>query len=139
MARNFYLDTSIWRDYFEDRTDGLRPLGEFAFQFLKNCKRQRRRVFYSNLVVQELRADYSEEKIGELFLPFGDVLVKVPLSNEQISEARAILSSVTGTHLKDIIHAVLARDNCAVMITRDRHFDALTGFVEIAKPEDVHF
>ena len=36
MAKKFYLDTAIWRDYFEDRGDGTRPIGEFAFQFLRN-------------------------------------------------------------------------------------------------------
>lgn len=70
---------------------------------------------------------------------FKHFLVEVPISNEQISEARRLLSSVKGTHIKDVMHAILARDNCAVMITRDKHFDALVHFVEVAKPEDIHF
>ena len=65
--------------------------------------------------------------------------MEVPISNEQISEARKIASAVKGTHLKDALHAILARDNCALMITRDKHFDALVHLVEIAKPEDIHF
>jgi len=139
MAKKFYLDTAIWRDYFEDRSDGLRPLGEFAFQFLKNCDEKGCKVLYSGLVVQELKSDYSKERITEVFSSFKHFLIKVSISNEQISEAHKILSAIEGAHLKDVAHAILARDNKAVMITRDRHFDALAGFVEVAKPEEIHF
>ena len=137
--KRFYLDTSIWRDYFEDRRDSLRPLGEFAFRFLKNCGNHRCEVLYSCLVVQELRSFYSEEAIKGIFLPFINFLKEVPISGKQISEAGKISFSVQGTHIKDALHAILARDNEAVMVTRDRHFDALADFVEVAKPEDIYF
>ena len=133
------MDTAIWRDYFEDRKDNIRPLGEFAFRFLKNCEKKGCKVLYSGLVVQELKSDYSGERVKKVFFPFKHFLVKVSISNEQISEARRMLLSAGGTHLKDVIHAILARDNDAVMVTRDRHFDALIGFVEVAKPEEIHF
>jgi hypothetical protein len=139
MQKKFYLDTAIWRDYFEDRKDGIRPLGEFAFQFLKNCEKKGCTVLYSGLVVEELKSDYPKERVAEVFSSFKHFIVEVPISNEQISEARKVVSSVKGTHIKDVIHAILARDNCAVMITRDKHFDALAHFVEVAKPEDIHF
>lgn len=139
MPRRFYLDTAIWRDYFEDRKDSIRPLGEFAFQFLKNCEKKDCEVLYSGLVVQELRSYYSEERVAEVFSSFRHFLVEVPISNGQISEARKISSSVQGTHLKDALHAILARDNNAIMVARDRHFGPLEDFVEVAKPEDIHF
>ncbi len=137
--KRFYLDTSIWRDYFEDRSDGLKPLGEFAFQFLKNCEKYGYRVLYSDLVVQELRSDYSKEKLAAVFFPFKHFLEEVQISSEQVSEARRISSTVEGTHVKDVLHAILARDNEAVMITRDKHFDVLVQIVEVEKPEDIHF
>lgn len=139
MSEKFYLDTAIWRDYFEDRKDGLRPLGEFAFQFLKNCEKHGCKVLYSNLVVQELRAHYSKERVAEVFSSFTHLLVEVQISDEQISEARKIVSSADGTHLKDALHSVLARDNGAVMVTRDAHFDVLMDLVKVEKPEDIYF
>lgn len=139
MPQRFYLDTAIWRDYFEDRRDGIRPLGEFAFQFLKSCERNGCEVLYSGLVVQELKSDYSKERVAEVFSSFRHFLVEVPISNGQISEARKISSSVKGTHLKDALHAILARDNKAVMVARDWHFGPLEYLVKIAKPEDIHF
>ena len=76
MGEKFYLDTAIWRDYFEDRKDGIRPLGEFAFQFLKNCEKKGCKVLYSELVVYELKRDYSDEKIKMVFSSFQNLLVK---------------------------------------------------------------
>lgn len=30
--KKFYVDTSVWRDYFEDRSDGIRPFGGVRIQ-----------------------------------------------------------------------------------------------------------
>ncbi|MEK6957602.1 MAG: PIN domain-containing protein [archaeon] len=139
MAQKFYLDTAIWRDYFEDRKDNLRPLGEFAFRFLKDCEKKGCTILYSSLVVEELESHYSKERVAEVFSSFRHMLAEVPISGVQISEARKIVSSTEGTHLKDAVHAVLAKDNGATMIARDKHFEALTEIVEVAKPEDIHF
>jgi len=139
MAGIFYLDTAIWRDYFEDRKDNLRPLGEFAFRFLKNCERNGCIVLYSEAVVQELETYFSKGKVTEVFSSFTEFLREVPISDAQISKARKIVTRIEGTHLKDALHAILARDNGAVMVARDRHFDVLVDFVEVAKPEDIHF
>ncbi len=133
------MDTSIWRDYFEDRKDNIKPLGEFAFQFLKNCEKTGCQVLYSGLVVQELKEHYSRERISEVFSSFKHFLEEVPISKEQISEAKKISLTVKESHLKDIMHAILARDYGAIMITRDKHFDSLSGLVEVFKPEEVHF
>ena len=70
MQQKFYLDTAIWRDYFEDRRDGIRPLGEFAFQFLKNCEKKGCKVLVSDTVILELKVYFSEEDIKQIFLRF---------------------------------------------------------------------
>lgn len=138
MARKFYLDTSIWRDYFEDRRDNIRPLGEFAFDFLKNCEKKKCIVLFSNLIISELEGYYSNEKINHVFSSFKKIIKKVSISDEQKLEAEKISLIIKESHLKDTLHAILAKDNNAVMITRDKHFDSLS-FVEVAKPEDVIF
>ena len=35
MVEKYYLDTCIWRDYFENRSDKFRPLGDWAFSLIK--------------------------------------------------------------------------------------------------------
>ena len=139
MAERVYLDTSIWRDYFEDRKDSIRPLGEFAFQFLKCCGAEGCLVLYSEFVVYELRKDYSEEEINLVFSSFMDFLVEVPISPAQHSEAGRLAGQRTGSHKTDILHAILARDNKAVLVTRDAHFDCLRDIVEIIAPEEITF
>jgi len=139
MIRRFYLDTSIWRDYFEDRTDGIKPLGEFAFQFLKNCEKKGCRVLYSVVVVHELRKDYSYERIELVFSSFEHFLEIVPISNEQYLESKKLAKVKTASHESDILHAILARDNKAVLVTRDFHFETLRDIAEIKAPEEVTF
>jgi predicted nucleic acid-binding protein len=134
----YYLDTSVWRDYYENRSDGLRPLGDFAFDLLKRIKSEKDIVVYSELTIKELARDFDEETIKELFsiLLGYDLLEKVEIRDEQIKEAKE-LSLKTGVHLSDCIHSIVARDNDAILIARDKHFEALRNIVEIRKPEDL--
>ena len=139
MKRRFYLDTAIWRDYFEDRRDSLRPLGEFAFRFLKDCEKHDCEVLYSHLVVYELHSHYSPERVKQVFSSFSHYLKEVSISPDELSEARTLNRELKDTHTSDIVHAILARDNCAVLITRDRHFEALSDIVQVLTPEEVTF
>jgi len=139
MKRRFYLDTAIWRDYFEDWHDNLRPLGEFAFKFLKDCEKNDCEVLFSPLVAHELHSHYSAERVKEVFSSFTHYLKEVFISPEELSEARTLNHKLKDTHTSDIVHAILARDNCAVLITRDRHFETLSSIVQILSPEEVTF
>ncbi|MBI4053588.1 MAG: hypothetical protein HY394_06150 [Candidatus Diapherotrites archaeon] len=139
MEKRFYVDTSVWRDYFEDRSDGLRPLGMFAFDFLKQCVENDSLILYSDLVVMELGHDYSSERIGQMFAPFNENILRLEISAGQISEAKRLSLEIKGAHYADILHALVARDNRAVMVSRDGHFQSLTGIVEVLLPEEVIF
>jgi hypothetical protein len=59
----YYVDTCIWLDLLEDRTDGLRPLGEFAFQFIKKAMRHGDTIIYSSLVLGELMKRHAAAEI----------------------------------------------------------------------------
>jgi len=58
------------------------------------------------------------------------------MSEKQVKEA-ATLSNKLKIPFGDALHGVLARDNDAVMVTRDRHFRKLKDKVIIKKPEDL--
>ena len=81
--------------------------------------------------------NYSGEKIKKTFevVP-SKLLIKVPISKEQIKEALAI-SKKLKIPKKDALHAVLSRDNKAILVTRDKHFYELQETVTIRKPEDL--
>jgi predicted nucleic acid-binding protein len=139
MVQRFYLDSSIWRDYFEDRRDNIRPLGEFAFQFLKKCTETGAEILVSDTVVLELEARLSKERVKEIFSSFREIIRKVAASAEQISEAREEWKKRNKQlPFKDVLHAIIARNNNAVLVARDRHFfDLLASIVEVEKPEDI--
>ncbi|MDD5163016.1 MAG: PIN domain-containing protein [Candidatus ainarchaeum sp.] len=137
MQKKFYLDTSIWRDYFEDRSDGVRPLGEFAFQFLKNCAKKGFTILVSDTVILELKKDFSEEQISDFFNPFESIIVHIAAVSEQYAEAKKEWLQNKAIPLNDFLHAIIARDNNAILISRDRHFAELLSLVESKLPEEV--
>ncbi|HLD59099.1 MAG TPA: PIN domain-containing protein [archaeon] len=137
MVKRFYLDTSIWRDYFEDRKDGIRPLGEFAFQFLKNCRGQNCKILYSAATIFELK-EFADRFYKEIVPDFKDLLILVPIFEQQKNEA-ATISMQRNLPFNDVLHAILARDNNAIIITRDRHFEELFDVTESRVPEQVLF
>ena len=67
MKQRFYLDTSIWRDYYENRSDSSKQLGRLALQLLLKIIKQDGQIFYSDFVVQELMIKYSKEEISTIF------------------------------------------------------------------------
>ena len=81
---------------------------------------------------------YSKEEISTIFsIIFNlDLLVKVLISKEQAKEA-TILCKKRKVPFGDALHAILARDNKAIMVTRDKHFKKLKDIAEIKKPEDL--
>jgi predicted nucleic acid-binding protein len=139
MQRKFYLDTSIWRDYFEDRRDGIRPLGEFAFRFLKECEKKGIPIIVSDAVIIELEARISKERVKEIFSSFRGILRMVAANQAQISEAKKEWENRNkALPFKDVLHAIIARDNDAVLVARDNHFfDLLNSIAEVEKPEDI--
>jgi len=132
----YYIDACIWRDYWENRSDRFRPLGEWAFRFLRSIADQDI-VLISEMLLDELHKKYAPEEVVEML----DVVpaasrVDISVSSLQESEAKS-LARERGVAFGDALHAVLARDCGATMITRDNHFWKLTDIVDVKKPEDL--
>jgi predicted nucleic acid-binding protein len=135
VPEKYYLDACIWIDYFENRSDRLRPLGDWAFSLIKKIIDENGLIIFSDLVFEELCALYSQEAIvSMLSICPEDTLIRITASYRQINEAK-VLSRKLRTPLKDTLHAVLARDNDAILITRDKHFTELFG--KVSKPEEL--
>lgn len=137
MAEKYYLDSCIWRDYFENRSDKLRPLGDWAFLLLKKAILNNTLIVYSELVEEELKIAYSEKEIFDIFsIVPKEILIKVNVSEEQLTEAIQF-SRKNKFPVKDALHAILARDNNAILVSRDKHFYELGKDVTTKKPEDL--
>ena len=133
--KRFYVDTSVWRDYLEDRSDGLRPLGLFAFKFFHYCKKHRCKVLYSSHMLDEFGKAYSSERIQETMgLIDQDLLQQVIVTKDAI--ILAVDLQKQGMHKEDALHAALAIVNNAILVSRDKHFKENPDLVDGKTPEE---
>ncbi|MBW2984989.1 type II toxin-antitoxin system VapC family toxin [Candidatus Woesearchaeota archaeon] len=136
MAEKYYLDTSIWMDYYEDRTDPSKDIGEFAFKLLCKLLASKSKIVVSTFLLRELETAYTLDQIRGLTLHFEKIMEKVDVSEEQWNEAKKIAEE-RKLPRGDAIHAILARDNKAVLVSRDKHFQLLKDICEVVKPEEL--
>lgn len=133
----FYIDTSIWMDYYENRRDRFRPLGEWAFRLFKKIEKDNDVVLCSDFVVDELTDKYTEDKIKEIFdIVKEHNLIILKKNEKQIREAIR-LSKKRKLPFGDAIHAILSRDNKAVLVARNHHFEELQDIAKAKKPEEL--
>lgn len=137
MQKRYYLDTCIWRDYFENRKDRFRPLGDWAFEAIKIIIDNEDIIIYSDAVEEELLSAYSKEKVNEIIsIVPPEIMIKVCITKKQAEEGR-ILAKKLKIPLKDAFHSILARDNNAILISRDKHFYNLLNIVVLKLPEEL--
>ena len=134
----FYIDTSIWRDYYEDRRDKFNFFGEHAFKLFLQIKEREDIVVYSELVIKELKNDFDDSVIMEIFdiMKKENLLEKTDINKSDVEEATKIYKKLK-IPFGDCLHAILARKHSAIMVTRDKHFELLRDVVEVKKPEDL--
>ena len=136
MASRYYLDTAIWRDLHDNRKDKSKNLGELAFELFGRIRSNKEKIVYSDFVVEELSRAYDEQTISKLFKNVSALLEKVEISEKQMKEA-AVLSKELNIPFGNALHGVLARDNNAIMVTRDKHFKKLKDKIVVKKPEEL--
>jgi len=132
----YYLDTSIWMDLYEDRRDPSKNIGEFAFRLFCYLLASKSRIVVSTFLLRELEVTYPLDKIRGLTRPFERLMEKVDVSDEQRQESKRIAEE---KHIPrgDALHAILARDNNAILISRDNHFMLLKNICPVMKPEEI--
>lgn len=130
----YYVDTCIWRDYWENRQDNLRPLGEFALKFFNNLDSDDI-VYYSNLTLEELSGEYSDEIISSILSVVGINLRFIRLENRHFSMASSIAK--TGLlHRTDALHVAAARELEAKFVTRDKQILSC-NLIDAHMPEEL--
>ena len=135
-----YMDTNIYMDYFDGRTDRLRPLGEFAYQVLKRAINCEFKIIISGLVLEELFYNTYEENIKRILSDFAanNKVIKIEASSEDIGRARQIVKD-RKTSFNDTLHAVLAKKaNADFLVTRNlKDFYELQDLAKLALPENL--
>jgi len=129
---NYYLDTSIWLDYSELREEN----GEKALRLIISLIIDNAIIIYSDLILKELRnVLLTETEINNLLgIARPDNIKRVHIFKEQLTEAKKIAKQ-RDVPLGDAIHAVVARDNEAILVSRDKDFDKLRDIVTTKIPE----
>jgi len=139
MTEKYYLDTCIWHDHYENRIGKTgKILGEYATNLFKKIIDNKDKILFSKLTYSELKTSYSQEEVDDMLnlLFLMDILEKVNISDSQLLESIKI-SSERNIPRGDVLHAVLARDNQVVLVTQDKHFEALKDITIIKKPEEI--
>ncbi len=137
MTEKYYLDTSVWMDLLEDRKGyNDEPLGDYALRLFAIIKAKKYTLVISDLLIRELESNYSIEEINGMVLPFQKIIEKIFATTGQREEAKKIAEE-RNLPPGDVLHAIIARDNRYVMITRDKHFKELGDITKPYKPEDI--
>ncbi|MGV8171161.1 MAG: type II toxin-antitoxin system VapC family toxin [Candidatus Woesearchaeota archaeon] len=137
MTQRYLIDTSIWIDLYEDRIGfNGEPLGEYALKLISKLLTQKHIMVVSNILIVELEKYYSIGQIRGMLQPFKSIIEKAIATTTESREAR-IISIARNLPYGDALHAILARNRKAILITRDKHFRKLEDISEHFTPEDI--
>lgn len=133
----YYIDTSIWIDIYEDRKGyNNEPLGDYALKLFGSIKAKNAILVISDILIRELEGYYSMEEINGMVKPFEKILQKIVTTKEQRMMARKIAEE-RNVPPGDVLHALIARDNKLILVTRDRDFGQLRDLSRHYKPEEL--
>ena len=141
MTTKYLLDTSVWRDFYEDRFGKTgRPLGKYASDLFMKILNRKDKILFSETLFWELKKDYTQEEIHQMlnFLDLCNVLQKIEIQNEEYKEAKSLAEN-RDIPLVDCLNAIHARNHKAVMVSQDRHFlKDLVDITNTKRPEEIN-
>lgn len=133
-----YVDTNVYLDYFEGRTDYMRPLGDFAHEVFQRTLSCEFTIILSGLVVKEILNNRDEEQMYDLIneLKEKNKIIKTKATFEDKEKAGQIVKQKR-TSFPDTLHAVIAqRMGAEYLVTRNiQDFVELQEMTKIVLPE----
>ena len=133
----FYFDTSIWIDFFENRNEPNLPKGDWATALLNKVVEVNAKIIYSDHVLNEMaEAGYSSIECDIMFSKLRSILIFVEATAKQMGKAKD-LAIKRNIPKGDALHALIARDNKAILVTLDHHFKELQDIITPKKPQDL--
>jgi len=137
MIKRYYLDTSIWLDFFENRDEPNLPKGGWAHKLLNKIIESNAEILYSDINLIELGiAGYSVYDISNLLKKLGPIIIFVESTEKEVGKAKD-LSLKRDVPKGDALHALIARDNKAILVTLDKHFKKLRDIKESKRIQDL--
>lgn len=133
----YYFDTSIWLDLFESRDEWHLSKGKIAAALMQKIITRGERIVYSDAIVQELgKLGYGFFELERKFSDFLPLLLFAEYSLRQMAHAREIAKR-REVPLFDVLHALIAKEHNAILVSRDRDFRQLSDIVTCRSPEEV--
>ena len=134
MDLKVYSDANIFKDYFDERSDKIRPLKDFAIEFFSRGWNCEFKLIVSDWLLDELRRHLKEEQINEILDRFKEKNKLIFVKEEKGDKDKAKKIS---KHWQDPLHAILANKTGAdYLATRDmKGFYNCKGLVEVVFPE----
>ena len=132
--RIIYCDTNFYLDYFYDRRDKFRPLGEFAFQVIQRALSCEFKFIISDWLIVELEKNHAKQKMNDLLIELRkkDKIIETQITREDERLARSL-----PTHFEDALHAAIAiraKAEC-IVTTNIKDFLPLTEKIECILPQ----
>ena len=138
MAR-YYFDSCIWRDHYENRFGPRgRPLGKYATALFNRIIKKQDTLLFSDLNIRELKLAYTDEDINDMMrlLSMMSILKHVETKREDNIKAEKVAKE-RNLPPGDALHAILARNNNAIMVSQDKHYQKLKDIADIKRPEEL--
>jgi len=137
MKKIYYLDTSIWLDFFEQRDEPNLPKGEWAQILLEKIIEDDDKILYSDSTIFELKASgYSIHDIHTMFKSIKSVLLFTRATKKQLGKAKDI-SAKRKIPKRDALHALISRDYNATIVTLDKHFQKILDITKSKTPKEL--
>lgn len=136
VLKEFYFDTSIWLDFIEGRDEPNFPKGTWAKKLInKIIKHDCKILFSDNNMLELINIGYLEYEIEEILNTLKPIIKYVESTEKQVGRAKD-LAQKRDIPKRDALHALIARDNHAILITLDNHFKKLIDIIKPHSPRE---
>ena len=137
IIERYYFDTSVWLDLFENRDEPNLPKGKWASKLVSMIIKNDDIIIYSDNNLFELAIlGYSQYELEKMFTSLRPILLFAESTEKQIGQAKD-LSFKRNIPKRDALHALIARDNKAILVTLDKHFQKLLDIMEPKRLQDL--
>jgi len=113
-------------------------LGNYAYKLIIKMLRNNDIILFSDLIVRELKAHYAEKEINDFFalVSAAGILKRVNVLYNDCQNAK-LISNIKNLPVNDVIHAILAVRNHAILVSQDKHMQKLKDVAQVKRPEEV--
>ncbi|MFH1409079.1 MAG: PIN domain-containing protein [Nanoarchaeota archaeon] len=137
MPQRYYLDTSIWLDLFEKRDEPGFAKGKYAQIIVDRCIKKQERVIISDAIVTEMKiVGYDSWHFFELVESLS-LNVEFVESSLRMQNRAKDLSKNLNIPKGDVLHALLAGKEEAIIISWDQHFKSLYHICKVLTPREI--